>query len=173
MVQLVEMIYQSSSCLSLCLISLILILGRGDSKAQRLAFQPKMPHIHHFATCFLHFFWYLPSKSNTSPLFLFGCFGGITVSWKIRHFTSLHPILPSAGACVAHTHGGAPTIPLLWSQGTQVRPSTRGEWGFLMGTQPARWTYLRDVGGFNGNTIGIEWKMPFFPPFLGIGHPQF
>ena len=69
MVQLVEMIYQSSSCLSLCLISLILILGRGDSKAQRLAFQPKMPHIHHFATCFLHFFWYLPSKSNTSPFF--------------------------------------------------------------------------------------------------------
>jgi len=105
--------------------------------------------------------------------FLLGCFGGITVSWKIRHFTSLHPILPSAGACVAHTHGGAPTTPLLWSQGTQVRPS-RGEWGFLMGTQPARWTYLRDVGGFNGNTIGIEWKTPFFfPPFWGLVIPNF
>jgi hypothetical protein len=36
-----------------------------------------------------------------------------------------------------------------------------------MGTQPARWTYLRDVGGFNGNTIGIEWKTPFFFPLFG------
>ena len=173
MVQLVEMIYQSSSCLSLCLISLILILGRGDSKAQRLAFQPKMPHIHHFATCFLHFFWYLPSKSNTSPFFSLDVLVVLLYPGKSdtsHHFT---PFFPAQEPCVAHTHGGAPTIPLLWSQGTQVRPSTRGEWGFLMGTQPARWTYLRDVGGFNGNTIGIEWKMPFFPPFLGIGHPQF
>ena len=86
------------------LLSLILILGRGDSKAQRLAFQPKMPHIHHFATWFLHFFWYLPPKSNTFPIsfvwmfWRYYCIHGIlenqTLHITSHHFTSLHITSP-------------------------------------------------------------------------------